>query len=357
MIRVLIVDDSALMRKFLAGLFEAEEGFMVATARDGADALSRIGSFNPDVVTLDVEMPTMDGLACLDRIMVEHPCPVVMVSAVTEQGADATMEALQMGAVDFVAKPTGTISLHREEFGPLIKERVRQAAGIRIRRSARLADRLRFNAGATRQPSEGRVAPALSHSGDHRLVLVGASTGGPPALDALLSGLPSEFRWPILIAQHMPRTFTASFARRLDSLCKLPVREVNAPTAIEDGCVYVGRGDADMMVARRGDQLIAIPVPSSAQHLWHPSVDRLVMSAMQHMGPHQLVGILLTGMGNDGAAAMAELRKAGGYTIAEAEESAVVWGMPGELVRLNGASDIVALPHMAERLLEIGPWR
>lgn len=362
MTRVLVVDDSALMRKFLGRLFEAEEGFEVATARDGADALSKIGAFNPDVVTLDVEMPNMDGLACLDRIMVEHPCPVVMVSALTEHGADETLEALEMGAVDFVAKPEGTISLHGEEFGPLILDRVRNAAGIRIRRSARLADRLRFKSGAEPRPTPARrtkVRATLAQPGlgDDMLVLVGASTGGPPALDALLSRLPAEFRWPIVIAQHMPETFTASFARRLDGLCALPVQEVTAPVLIENGAVYVGRGDADLLITRRGDRLMAMPAPASPEHRWHPSVDRLVASAMQCRPASQLLGILMTGMGNDGATQMTNLRKAGGHTIAESEETAIVWGMPGELVRMDGATDIVALPRIADRLLELSPWR
>ncbi len=362
MTRVLVVDDSALMRKFLARLFQAEGGFEVATARDGSEALALIGAFRPDVVTLDVEMPDMDGLACLDRIMVEHPCPVVMVSALTEHGADETLEALEMGAVDFVAKPDGTISLHAEAFAPVILERVRLAAGIRIPSTTRLADRLRFRAGTSvdrrSAPSRAKrlleMPPAL---GDETIVLVGASTGGPPALDTVLSALPAEFGWPILIAQHMPQTFTASFARRLDGLCDLSVVEVGKPMPIEPFHVYIGRGDADMLVAQRGGRLMVLPAPASPDYRWHPSVDRLVRSAMQHCSPSELVGILMTGMGNDGAAAMTDLRAAGGHTVAEAEESAVVWGMPGDLVRRGGASDVVPLLQIADRLLEIGPWR
>jgi two-component system chemotaxis response regulator CheB len=285
-----------------------------------------------------------------------------MVSALTEHGADETLAALEMGAVDFVAKPQGTISLHADEFAPFILERVRTAAEIKIRRSARLADRLRFNSGAkTARPPSGRIArrplaerPSLPAD---VLVLVGASTGGPPALDALLSSLPANFGWPILIAQHMPATFTASFARRLDALCQLPVVEVTAPTSVEGGTIYIGRGDADMLVGKRAGGLMVMPAPSSPDHRWHPSVDRLVASAMMHWSAKNLVGILLTGMGNDGATAMTELKLAGGHTIAEAEETAVVWGMPGDLVRRNGATDVVGLPQIADRLLELSPWR
>ncbi len=356
MIRVLVVDDSALMRKFLARIFAAADGFEVETARDGVDALSKIAAFRPDVVTLDVEMPNMDGLECLDRIMVEHPCPVVMVSALTEHGAEETLEALSMGAIDFIAKPEGTVSLHAEELAPLIIERVRVAAATRIRHSRRLADRLRFKAGADPRRSrvQHRVTARKNQGG---VVLVGASTGGPPAIDALLSKLPADFGWPILVAQHMPQSFTGSFSRRLNGICALPVVEVTGPTEITSGGVYIGRGDADLIVSRRGDKLMAMAVPASLEHRWHPSVDRLVRSAIECLPAIELVGILMTGMGDDGASAMTELRNAGGHTIAEAEETAVVWGMPGELVKRGGADDIVPLPKIAGRLLELSPWR
>lgn len=359
MIRVLVVDDSALMRKFLGGIFEAEPDFEVLTARDGRDALDKIAAFAPDVVTLDVEMPNMDGLACLDRIMVEHPCPVVMVSALTEHGADETLEALEMGAIDFIAKPEGTVSLHAEELAPLILERVRSAAGTTIKRSRRLADRVRFRAGGgpARNPPARKPAAIATPRGAETLVLVGASTGGPPALDALLSRLPADFGWPILVAQHMPEAFTGSFARRLDRLSALSVVEVTGPTPVEPGTVYVGKGDADIILARRAGRLLALAAPAAAEHRWHPSVDRLVRSAMDASPAAGLVGILMTGMGNDGAEAMAELREAGGHTIAEAEETAVVWGMPGDLVRRGGADDVVALPMIADRLMELGRWR
>ncbi len=360
MTRVLVVDDSALIRRFLARLLEAEGGFEVMAARDGIEALQVIGSFRPDVVTLDVEMPNMDGLACLDRIMVEHPCPVVMVSALTRHGADETLEALEMGAVDFVAKPRGTISLHEEEFAPLLLDRVRTAASVNIRKSARLSDRLRFRAGkaptgpaARQKPSPARARPAAL-PGDS-LVLVGASTGGPPAIDTLLTSLPADFPWPILVAQHMPATFTASFAGRLNGLAALEVTEVTRPTPLERGGVYIARGDADMLVSRRGDRLVAMPAPASQDHRWHPSVARLVSSAMQCCPAEKLLGVLMTGMGDDGAAEMAELKAAGGHTIAESEETAVVWGMPGELVRREGASDILPLPKIAPRLLGLCP--
>jgi two-component system chemotaxis response regulator CheB len=183
------------------------------------------------------------------------------------------------------------------------------------------------------------------------VVLVGSSTGGPPALDALLSPLPADFPWPILIAQHMPATFTGPLARRLDRLCALTVREVTGPMLLAPGNVYVGRGDADMIVTTRPEGCVVTAAPASAEHRWHPSVDRLVTTAMEHLGPRRLIGVLMTGMGNDGAAAMTRLSGEGGRTIAESEETAIIWGMPGELVKAGGAQVVAPLGKIADHLM------
>ena len=185
------------------------------------------------------------------------------------------------------------------------------------------------------------------------LVIIGTSTGGPPALDAVLSEIPADFPWPILVAQHMPAAFTASLAHRLDGLCALRVIEVARPTPLVPGCVYVARGDADMTVSRRSAGPVALSTPSSPEHRWHPSVDRLVDSASAAMPPERLVGVLMTGMGNDGARSMAALRAAGGRTIAEAEDTAVVWGMPGELVKVGGADVVAPLDAIAGKIREM----
>jgi two-component system chemotaxis response regulator CheB len=182
---------------------------------------------------------------------------------------------------------------------------------------------------------------------------VGTSTGGPPALDILLSNLPADLRWPIVIAQHMPASFTGPLARRLDKLSPLAVSEVTGPTPLVAGAVYIARGGTDMVIGRRAGQLVANAAPIQQDYLWHPSVDRLVRSACQWVPAPQLLGILLTGMGSDGAAAMAELRQAGGHTIAEARETAVVWGMPGELVTRGGASETLPVDDIPHRLAEL----
>jgi two-component system, chemotaxis family, protein-glutamate methylesterase/glutaminase len=181
-------------------------------------------------------------------------------------------------------------------------------------------------------------------------VLVGTSTGGPPALESLLTALPANFPWPIVVAQHMPATFTGALAQRLDGLCRITVQEVREPVALEPGHAYIGRGDADVIVSRRGDGLFAMAAPSEKGYPWHPSTDRLVRSAMNHVAPGLLVGVLMTGMGNDGAEAMALMHAQGARTIAEAEETAVVWGMPGELVKAGGADFVVPVQKIAAQL-------
>ena len=185
------------------------------------------------------------------------------------------------------------------------------------------------------------------------VVIIGTSTGGPPALDAVLSEIPADFPWPILVAQHMPAAFTASLARRLDGFCPLRVVEVTRPTPLAPGCIYIARGDADMTVSLRATGPVALSTPSNPEHRWHPSVDRLVASAAAAMPSERLVGVLMTGMGNDGAKAMAALRAAGGRTIAEAEETAVVWGMPGELVKAGGADHVLPVDAIAGQILDM----
>ena len=355
MIKLLAIDDSALMRKLIGQVFAAEPEFEVRFARDGLEALEELGNFKPDVVTLDLRMPRMDGLACLDRIMVERPTPVVMVASLMTDDVDATLEAFRLGAVDFMAKPSGPVSLHMTEWGPDLVAKVRVAAGAKLRSSLRLRDRVRHQVGGTTPP---RLAARLPRGNgrlpsDDGLVLVGTSTGGPPALEALVTRLPASFPWPVLIAQHMPASFTGPLARRLDGLSALAVSELTRPTRPQAGHVYIGQGGMDLVVARRSSGLVAAAVPPQPGYPWHPSMDRLVRTAMEHVPPNRLIGVLMTGMGDDGSDALTLLHEQGGRTIAEAEETAVIWGMPGELVKAGGADWVVPLPGIADRLLRM----
>ena len=364
MIRLLIADDSALMRKLLESIFTAEGDFDIRMARNGAEALELVREFDPQVVTLDVQMPGMDGLTCLSRIMIEAPRPVVMISSLTADGAEATLEAIELGAVDFIAKPGGAVSLEIDRLRPLLVEKVRAASSARIRRTLRLTERVRHQMSGAGLTSRPRANRALSQSGAKAgvksgaamppgLVLVGTSTGGPAALDTVLPQLPADFPWPVLVAQHLPASFTGPFAKRLDRECHLEVVEVNKPMPLRPGTIYIGKGDADLMVAPRATGVIAMSVPAKASYLWHPSVERMVASALDHLEAPRLVGVLMTGMGNDGAEAMKRLRLTGGHTIAEAESSAIVWGMPGELVKNGGAEKVRPLEEIAETIIEM----
>ncbi|MET0419477.1 MAG: chemotaxis-specific protein-glutamate methyltransferase CheB [Actinoplanes sp.] len=344
---VLVVDDSALMRRAIKGILVETGEFEVFTARNGLDALEQLDRVHPDVITLDINMPEMDGMSCLAKIMTDHPTPVVMVSSLTERNALVTLEALELGAVDYVAKPGGTVSLNIDEVSAELVRKVRSAASVRINRAAGLRDRIRAARGdAAAEPRQ------LSAAGSVDLLLIGSSTGGPALLADLLSQLPATLGAPVVVAQHIPASFTKALANRLNDLSALRVYEVDRIMNLERGGIYLGRGSADIVVARRTDNLIVKSVPAGAEYRWHPSVDRLVASARRHIDPKRLVCTLLTGMGDDGAAEMAAVHEAGGRTIAESEETAVVWGMPGELARRGGATEVLPSYAIAERLAE-----
>jgi two-component system chemotaxis response regulator CheB len=343
MTRILVVDDSALMRRHLTQLLQDQSDFEVQAARNGAEALLMVEEFDPHVVTLDVNMPEMDGITCLSRIMVGSPRAVIMVSSITEKGAEATLQALSLGAIDFIQKPDGTISLSLDQIAAQLVAKVRMAAGVRVRRIGGVAS-------APPPPPAPRPVPVRRNAGDPGLVLVGVSTGGPAVLEALLPALPGALPWPVLVAQHMPSSFTGVFARRLDKLCALSVQEVATPTPLLPGTVYIARGDADMVVVRRGGSLVATSVPASENHSWHPSVTRLVESAAEHVPPPSLIGVQLTGMGDDGAEAMAQCHRRGMRTIAQDSESCAVFGMPNELIRRSGASTVLPTGAIAGQI-------
>jgi len=350
-LRVLVVDDSALMRKHLTRLFQGA-GFDVGVARTGQEAVDQVLAFQPDVVSLDINMPGMDGLTALSLIMAARPTPVIMVSSLTTKGASTTLEALAMGAIDYVAKPGGTISLSIEEVAEELISKVKIAARAKLKRPA-------HPSGQGQRKSEEHPKPTGIHktrlprteTQSAGLVLIGVSTGGPRTLEDVLPQLKPDFPWPLLVAQHMPGAFTASFAARLDHLCQLRVKEVSRTEEIEEGTIYIGRGGTDLVVGRRGDQLVAIAKPESPSHLWHPSIALLVESAMAHVPAERLIGVQLTGMGDDGAEAMTRLKRSGGRTIAESEDSAVVFGMPGELIARGGASTVLPASTIAGQLM------
>ena len=355
MIKLLIVDDSALMRRQLKNIFLAEGDFEIEVARHGEEAVELNSRFQPDVITLDINMPQMDGLTALSLLMAERPVPVVMVSSLTEKGAISTFEALNLGAVDYIPKPDGTISLSIAEVEEEIVAKVRAAAGAHLKKARGLAARIRGDmsvASATRPATTKRTTPAVEQTAKRDgVVIIGVSTGGPRTLEDILPRLPADFPWPVLVAQHMPPSFTRPFAERMNHLCPLEVYELRRPMPLEPGQICIGRGGADMVVMRRANRLMVSSRPESRDNLWHPSVELLGQSVLQYCDPQRIIAIMLTGMGYDGAESFAELKRRGARTIAESEQSAVVFGMPAELINRGGATKVLSMERIAEQLI------
>ncbi|NBX20057.1 MAG: chemotaxis-specific protein-glutamate methyltransferase CheB [Betaproteobacteria bacterium] len=353
MIKLLIVDDSALMRRQLTQLFQSQGDFDVRQARNGQDAIEQNLSFEPDVVTLDINMPEIDGITALSLMMAQRPVPVIMVSSLTEKGALATFEALNLGAVDYVAKPGGTISLSLDQISKDMVTKVRAAARSKPRGSSvspsGSAGTLRQRMDADRKATQA-LAVSKSVAQQEGIVLIGVSTGGPRSLEDVLPLFPEDFPLPVLVAQHMPASFTAPFAARLNAACPMHVLEADHPMPVERGKIYVGKGGADMVLTKRANKLTVMPKPESPEHMWHPSVDVLAQTALEHVAPRNIIAALLTGMGYDGAAGFAEIKKRGGRTIAESEDTAVVYGMPKELVQRQGATVVLPLNKVAAQV-------
>ena len=313
-IKVLIVDDSALIREVLTRTLGRDNDIVVVgTAEDPIAAREKIKTLNPDVVTLDIEMPNMNGLAFLDKLMRLHPLPVVMVSTLTKKGASETLLALELGAVDFVAKPSADLAGGIEAFGHNLREKVRAAAHSDVRgRSSRPAV----------PPQKLRTAAAPRGA----LIAIGASTGGVEAIRVVLGDMPTDCP-PIVIAQHMPVGFTQRFAARLNELSEIAVLEADDRMPLEQGKAYVARGDWHLRVERSSGQLKCRLSQNELTSGHRPSVDVLFESVAQQVGP-MAVGAILTGMGRDGARGLKMMRDAGAYTVGQSPASALVYGMP-----------------------------
>ncbi len=340
-VRVLVVDDSAFMRRVIADAIASQPDMEVAgVAHNGLDALLKVEQLQPDVVTLDVEMPDMDGLTALRHLMARYPRPVVMLSSQTQDGAITTLRALSIGAVDFVAKPSGAISLDFSRVREELLQKIRGAALARVR--AQVASKCR-------PPEATRVQRPTYPGGFERLVVIGCSTGGPRALAALVPELPAEAPTAYLIVQHMPAGFTRSLAERLDASSPIAVREAAAGDRLEGGKALVAPGDYHLRLRPSG----AVELDQAARvHGVRPSVDVALESVSERFGS-KTVAVILTGMGQDGAAGAAAVRQAGGYVLAEDESSCVVWGMPRAVVERGLAHRVAPLDGMAEAIASI----
>jgi two-component system chemotaxis response regulator CheB len=338
--KVLIVDDSALMRQLLTQILGSDpELEVVGTAGDPFVAREKIKALNPDVLTLDIEMPRMDGLTFLEKLMRGHPMPVIMISSLTDKGADTTLRALSLGAIDYVSKPKVDVSNGTIEQAEEIVAKVKAAARARVR-PARTST-------AAPVPLTGKT---YQFSATHRIVAIGASTGGTEALKELLSPLPADFPG-IVIVQHMPETFTHQFAARLDSLCKIRVKEAQDGDRILPGHALLAPGGHHMAVVRRGMEYAVHVYRGERVNRHLPSVDVLFSSCARSMGKNAL-GVLLTGMGADGAKGMLEMKQAGAFNIAQDESTSVVFGMPREAILLNAVDRVLPLGHVPDALLQ-----
>lgn len=343
--RVLIVDDSPLMRRILADIINgADDLRVVGTAADPIAAHEMIRSLDPDVLTLDVQMPKMDGLEFLRRLMRFRPMPVVMVSAFTRRDSEQTLKALELGAVDFVSKPGPGPRAAGADFAFELREKIRNARACRAALSAR-------GAAGRRAPAPPVVAAARPgwRPAPEDLIVIGASTGGTEALKEVLIALP-ENTPGILIVQHMPPAFTGSFARRLDGLCRIRVREAGQAEPVLPGTAYVAPGHSHLLLRRSGAGYQTELSQAEPVNRHRPSVDVLFRSAAAVAGRHA-IGVLLTGMGKDGAAGMLELKRAGAWNIAQDQESCVVYGMPREAVALRAVDEILPLGEIGARLM------
>ncbi len=340
-IRVVVVDDSALVRGLLSEIINRQKDMeCVGTANDPLIAREMIRDLDPDVITLDIEMPKMDGLDFLARLMRLRPMPVVMISTLTERGAEVTMRALELGAVDFVSKPRIGLTDGINELSGQIVEKIRIAASAHIRRSV---------AQVAEKPVIKKESAASARVSTEKLVCIGASTGGTEAIKEILTFLPADAPG-IVITQHMPPGFTTSFAARLNSLCKITVQEAANGVRILPGHAYIAPGGKHLRVDRSGANYVCVVEDGELVNRHKPSVEVLFRSVAKVVGKNAF-GIMLTGMGNDGAKAMKEMKDAGSYNLVQDEASCIVFGMPREAIQCGAADEVLPLSDIAPALL------
>lgn len=344
-IKVLIVDDSALIRSVMTAIISSQSDMeVVGVAPDPLVARDLIKQTNPDVLTLDVEMPRMDGLDFLEKLMRLRPMPVVMVSSLTERGSEITLRALELGAVDFVTKPKMSIQAGMRDYTDMIADKIRVASKAKLKP--------RVPAGTVTSAGGSDALPMIRNplTSSEKLIIIGASTGGPEAIKDFLIRMPPDCPG-ILIAQHMPEGFTYSFARRLDSLCKISVKEAEHGERVLPGHAYIAPGHSHLMLGRSGANYLTHLDQGPLVNRHRPSVDVLFGSAAKFAG-HNAVGVILTGMGKDGARGMQEMRAAGAYNFAQDEASCVVFGMPREAIAIGAAHEVGSLHALPSMVLD-----
>jgi two-component system chemotaxis response regulator CheB len=358
-VKVLVVDDSAFVRRSLISILEKDKDIQVAgTAANGEEAVAKAAELDPDVITMDVEMPKMNGLKALERIMTTNPIPVIMVSSITSEGAATTLRAMELGAMDFIPK-LGSGNLHdtqriEKELCPKIKAISRRKAFLRLKFKNASGRQATINA-CTLPPRTQSPAPAprIPYTGGcvpFEIVAVGVSTGGPPAVQRVLSELPGNFPVPVLIAQHMPASFTGPFAERLNNQCAVNVKEAEPVERVRPGTVYICPGGKHLRLENKSGSLIAVVTEEPKEALYKPSAN-VLMETVGIAAGSKALGVTLTGMGYDGLEGTKVLKQRGGWAIAQNEESCVVYGMPKAVVDAGLADEIVDIKDMSATIL------
>lgn len=350
-VKVLIVDDSALMRKALREIIMTDEALdVVGVARDGKDAIEKVKELKPDVITMDINMPEMDGLTSMQYILEDYPeIPVIIISSLMQEGAFTTFEALALGAFDFVAKPSGTVSSNIYVVGMEIIEKVKLAYKHANRKSLKKRVRARNTFSEKRASAIREKSGAVWTDELSKVVVIGVSTGGPGTLMEVLPMLPSDLKAALIVVQHMPPTFTSSFAKRLGKACPFPFKEAEAGDVLADGRGYLAPGGYQLLVHKDGRML---RLSSSPVTQFMPSVNVTMESVLKAYGGKHVIGVLMTGMGDDGADAMVKIKEAGGVTIAEDESTAIVFGMPRAAIERGGAEIVVPSYRIADEIVK-----
>ncbi|MGB9715088.1 MAG: protein-glutamate methylesterase/protein-glutamine glutaminase [Thermodesulfovibrionales bacterium] len=347
MVKVLIVDDSAFMRNALTSMLSSDKEIeVVGTARDGLEALEKIVSLKPDIVTMDVEMPRMDGLTALKLIMEKNPIPVIMVSSMTTEGAKITLDALDIGAVDFIPKNLSELSVNIIKIKDILIEKVKH-----ISKKGFIKKRIKIEKG----PKHIEIVkhPPINVTGSRRLgiISIGTSTGGPKALQEVIPKFPKELPVPVVIAQHMPPAFTKPFAERLNQLSEIDVKEAEEGEPLTPGVALIAPGRGNMRIVRkRGIETVVTISENKEEFQYRPSVDALMLSVAECF-PGRALGVIMTGMGNDGLKGLIAIKKTGGRVFAQNEETCVVYGMPKAVVDAGIADKVLPLEELAGEII------
>jgi two-component system, chemotaxis family, protein-glutamate methylesterase/glutaminase len=351
-IRVLVCDDSALMRKNLKGIIESSsELSVIGIARDGEEAIQKARELKPDVITMDINMPKIDGITALQIIVEEQIAPVLMVSSLTKEGATVTFEAMALGAFDYVSKPDGTVSVHMQAVAHEIISKIKAAANPgtmrRLSRKSTSTDKLKHALKTERRLKQSKAGSTLGF----KAVAIGISTGGPKTIFDVLPFLPKDLKAAVFLVQHMPANFLTTFAERIDSKCQMKCIEAEPGITVEPGIIYLARGGYHLTLFKKLTQKVIIRNSQKPDHLFIPSVDVMMSSVFDVFGS-DTIGVLMTGMGDDGADSMVKINHGGGITIAESEETAIVFGMPKEAIDRGGALIVKPSWEIADEIIK-----